>query len=329
MPPPAPTQPGALQLTQLAVRGLRGVDAGSTVTLSARVPGHARATWLSPRLLLPTGVGAQLAWLDVTGTLAPPMRLLDLDSFTVVAVTGAGVELGKCQVHLDSLLHPKPGGGAAGVGLPTSANDPQWYVLENEAGTTVGEVRIAVALVGNAAVAPPEAQAAATPPRRAKPPTSPLPSELPVAGDAAPVQGSGGGGAASSARHQQIILPDSGSSSSGSSEDGFLVPAPQPMRPGDYTVLVHILEGRSLHPEDREGTSDPFVYVDIGPSPSARAAGAGGDLFPKQRQTTRVVKAMNDRAFFSLITLLCLPRTLTHSNALHPPPPPPLSCSRV
>lgn len=290
MPPPAPTQPGTLQLTQLAVRGLRGLDAGSTVTLSARVPGHARATWLSPRLSLPTGVGAQLAWLDVTGTLAPPLRLLDMESFTLVAVTGAGVELGKCQVHLDSLLHHKPGGGAAGVGLPTSASDPQWYVLENEAGATVGEVRVAVAVVGNAAVAPPEAQAAATPPRRAKPATSPLLTELPVAGDAAPAQSSGGG-AAGSARHQQIVLPDSGSSG----DDGFLLPAPQPMRPGDYTVLVHILEGRSLHPEDREGTSDPFVYVDIGPSPSARAAGAGGDLFPKQRQTTRVVKAMNDR----------------------------------
>ena len=66
-----------------------------------------------------------------------------------------------------------------------------------------------------------------------------------------------------------------------------------PLRAGDYTVVVHVIEGRSLHPEDCEGTSDPVVYVEVGPF----SLGGSRSLFRAQTQHTRIVPAMNDPVF--------------------------------
>ena len=72
---------------------------------------------------------------------------------------------------------------------------------------------------------------------------------------------------------------------------GLLLSASElaPMRPGDYTVLVHVISGRSLHPEDVVGTSDPFVDVEIAPS-----AHGGKGLFKAQTQSTKIIQKEND-----------------------------------
>lgn len=54
--------------------------------------------------------------------------------------------------------------------------------------------------------------------------------------------------------------------------------AATPMKTGDYSIAVHIIEGRGLKPSDPSGTSDPVVYVNV----------AG------QTQHTRIVQKRND-----------------------------------
>ena len=314
--PPSPAAapvPGVLRVSSLALRGVRGQPPGTTVTLQARVPGQPQLTWLSSRQALPPK-GGQVAWVGAAGTLAPPCAVAQLESITLAALSGAGAELGRATLHLDGVLHAAAAAAAAGGAraaaspAPAAAAEGRWYVLEDEHGAAVGEVRALVSVVGDATVAAPVAQpqqqakglarllgsggAAAAPAGGAAPAApAPIAEAARAAAEAAR--------AARRALHEADAAAEAAAAAAASSS-AFLRPPPAPMRPGDYTVLVHVIEGRSLHPEDREGTSDPYATVDIGPSPSPSPGGAGGGaLFPRQRQSTAIHKACNDPVFDS------------------------------